>query len=265
MEYISLGVIGDYKDFNIENINYYGLEKRVFKNDDFIQVDIMVEDGKKDICKKAVAHQLTDMIMGTIKNKLLRKVVEQSYKDIYLDEINNIYNYCLQIFSEKEEIIKKIVFDRIQDYLSANDYMNINGFLRFRLRDFIDYMIEISDKGLEKYLIDKDYKEFIQLLRYFVQIQDEKEEVLKIYIEEHGNFKLCDKYDRPFKSIYVDDIMQLALRENMNYEDFLISTLITICPREILIYDKLNNNFSREITELIQAIFDEKVKINYEH
>ena len=55
----------------------------------------------------------------------------------------------------------------------------------------------------------------------------------------------------------------MALKENMNYEDFLISTLITICPKQIIIQDSMETNVSKEIIETIKAIFEDKVHVIY--
>ena len=32
----------------------------------------------------------------------------------------------------------------------------------------------------------------------------------------------------------------MAIKENLNYEDFLISTLLTLCPKKVQILDLLN-------------------------
>ncbi|HBG0360802.1 TPA: hypothetical protein KPE04_003659, partial [Clostridioides difficile] len=52
---------------------------------------------------------------------------------------------------------------------------------------------------------------------------------------------------------------------NLNYEDFLISTLLTLCPKKIEILDLLNNNCSKEIIDTVEAIFENKVSIIMEN
>ena len=52
----------------------------------------------------------------------------------------------------------------------------------------------------------------------------------------------------------------MFIKENLNYEDFLISTLLSLCPNHIIIYDSLQTNSSREIIDTIKAIFEEKVE-----
>ncbi len=263
MKHISLGIMGEYKDLGIQLGNSVGIRKEIKNLDQLLEVDLFVEDPKKEDLKLSLCSELTNMIMNIIKDKVLKKIVQESYKEVYTNELENIYTCSLDLFNEKEKLIQDILFNRIYEYLVNNDYMNINGFLKFRLRDFMEYIIEIKDRGLEDYLVQKDYNEFIELLKYFVQIQEEKIDILKIYIEKNGNFRLCDKHDQALENNYTKDIISLALRENMNYEDFLISALITICPKEIWVYDYLENNMSNEMIRTIEAIFENKVKINY--
>lgn len=263
MKNISLGIMGEYKDLGMKLADSIKISKEIKALDELLEVNIFIDEKKKDECKESICNELSSMVTNIIKDKLLKNIVKESYKDIYKEGLDDIYLCCLNLFNEKENFIKGILFNRIYEYLINDDYININGFVKFRLRDLMDYIIEIRDRGLEEYLLEKDYNEFIGLLKYFVQMQEEKVDVLKIHIETDGNFKFFDKYDRPLESNYTKDIMNVVLKENMNYEDFLISTLITICPKEILIYDKLENNISREIIETIKAIFEGKVVVNY--
>ena len=53
--------------------------------------------------------------------------------------------------------------------------------------------------------------------------------------------------------------MNMIIKENLNYEDFLMSNLLTLCPSKIEIIDSLNNNSSKEIIEIIKSIFGDKV------
>jgi hypothetical protein len=55
--------------------------------------------------------------------------------------------------------------------------------------------------------------------------------------------------------------MRLVIEENMNYEDYLISTLLAICPKKIEILDSLNNELSQLAIKTIQSIFEDKVSV----
>ena len=258
MEHIYLGISNDYKDL----ADVIKLNKSINELEGLIEIDIPVYQDKQQT-KLLICSQLTNFMINTVKNKILKEVVDRSYRNTYLSEIDNIYKCSLDLFNNREKEIKQILFDRMYTYLSDNDYLNINGFIKFRLRDFMDYIIELKDRGFEEYLIEKDYNEFINLLKYFVDVQEEKIDVLKLYIEKDGSFKLYDKNDMNLEETYIEDIFNIALKENMNEEDFLISSLITLCPKQIYIQDNLENNVSKEIIQTINAIFEGRVTVGY--
>ena len=74
----------------------------------------------------------------------------------------------------------------------------------------MNYIVEIRDRGLEEYLLEKDYTEFIGLLKYFVEVQEEKADIIKIFMESDGNFKICDENDKPLENNYTIDVMSFG-------------------------------------------------------
>ena len=95
--------------------------------------------------------------------------------------------------------------------------------------------------------------------------QKEKLELLRIHIKEDNSFILYDKYGNEIDSINDEEIMNIMIKENLNYEDFLMSNLLTLCPGKIEIIDSLNNNSSKEIIEIIKSIFGDKVSYINQH
>ena len=95
--------------------------------------------------------------------------------------------------------------------------------------------------------------------------QKEKLELLRIHIKKDNSFILYDKYGNEIDSINDEEIMNIMIKENLNYEDFLMSNLLTLCPGKIEIIDSLNNNSSKEIIEIIKSIFGDKVSYINQH
>ena len=61
---------------------------------------------------------------------------------------------------------KKQITEKIKEYLDKNDELILDGFINFRLKD---YMLEIEglvDDAVDDFLMEKEYLEFIRLLRY---------------------------------------------------------------------------------------------------
>ena len=77
-------------------------------------------------------------------------------------------------------------------------------------------------------------------------MQEEKIDMLRIHIMSDNSFVLYDEYGNKIRYIDDENIVNMAIKEDLNYEDFLISTLLTLCPKEIQILDELKSDSSRD-------------------
>lgn len=179
-----------------------------------------------------------------VENKILKVLnCEAACKDedsIYcLNRINNIIEKIRQCIGEKQEI-------------------NVDGFITFRLRMLREDIEKIVDKVVEKYMVEKEYEEFVRLLKYFVDIQECKIEKIIISIEAGSHYIIKDEYG---KDLYKDFLKEFTGDENdfdINIEDILISGLITSSPKNIIIYGKRNCN-NKEFLETIKNVFGDRV------
>ena len=121
----------------------------------------------------------------------------------------------------------------LYNYILNNDYIDIEGFVNFRMKEFNKYLFDVADLALEDYLIKKDQDEFISVLKYFIDIQEEKLNLLKVHIKKDNTFILYDELGNKIDSIDDEELINMVIKENLNYEDFLISTLLTLCPKKI--------------------------------
>ena len=211
------------------------LEKEYTYNNDYIEV-VLKNNNKDKIHNEEIVDEIVNLIIDIMENKLLRKYVIKKYSSDSSEEIQKIYMCALNMFKEKYFIIKQSLYEKVYNYIST-----------------------IVDLAWEEYFIKKDQDEFINVLKYFVDIQQEKLELLRIHIKEDNSFILYDKDGNKIDSINDEEIMDMVIEENLNYEDFLMSNLLTLCPGKIEIIDSLNNNSSKEIIEIIKSIFGDKV------
>lgn len=234
------------------------LEKEYTYNKDYIEV-VLKNNSNDRIYNEEIVEEIADLIIDIMENKFLRKYVLKKYSFESSEEIHKIYMCALNLFKEKYFLIKKSLYNKIYDYILNEDYINIEGFVKFRMKEFNNYISTIVDLAWEEYFIKKDQDEFINILKYFVDIQQEKLELLRIHIKEDNSFILYDKDGNEIDSINDEEIMNMVIEENLNYEDFLMSNLLTLCPGKIEIIDSVNNNSSKEIIEIIKSIFGDKV------
>lgn len=261
---IHLSLVQQDKVSAIKFLNNTKLKKKLTYNDDYIDIVISSEDI--DIVhNEEIASEITSLIINIMKDKLLKEYIIKEYSDTYKHDYEYIYTYSLDLFNEKENIIKKSVYTKVYNYILNNDYINIDGFVKFRIKEFTKYLSDVVDVALEEYLIKKDQDEFISVLKYFIDIQEEKLNLLKVHIKRDNTFALYDEYGNKIDSIDDEELINMVIKENLNYEDFLISTLLTLCPKKIEIIDSLKNNSSIEIIDTIKSIFGDRVTCIYQN
>lgn len=218
-------------------------------------------DMKNKLGLEDIGEEVTCLIVNIIKERYLKEHIEKKYKSNYRDELELIYAFSLTVFDRMENMIRDIIMKKAYNYLEEYSYMNIDGFLRFRLKEIYTYLSSISEIGLEKYLEEKEQSEFINVLKYFIDMQESRIDLLIVNILDNGSFKLYDKDGNKVDNIDDEDIISMAIKEDLNYGDFLISTLLALCPNEIKIIDYLNDESSKVVIETIKSIFEERVSI----
>ena len=210
-----------------------------------------------------LCSDITDLIISLIKKRDLKDYIWKTYTNINDNEKSSVYSEALNLFDKKQDFIKETVFNKISDLITQNKDLNLEGFFKFRMKDFVSYISILSDIALEEHLIKRDKKEFLDSLKYFINIQEEKMNLLRIIITKEGHFILSDENGKEIENFNNEEIKNLAMEENLNSEDMLISAIMTLCPKKIEILDKVNNKKSKDIIEVISLLFEGKVTVIY--
>ena len=212
--------------------------------------------------KEQITNKIIELILSILKNKNLKEYISSNYRNLNDEEKDKVYLEAMYLLDKKEPFIINTIYDKVVKFIDIGESLDIDGFFRFRMRDFMVYISIISDIALEEYLIKRDKNQFINTLKYFIESQDSKIDLLIIHIMEDGDFKFYDEYGIEIKN-NTEDMINMILKEDLKYEDFLISTLITLCPKRIEIIDNLKNEVSEEIIQNLKIIFQDNMKITY--
>ncbi len=223
-----------------------------------------------NIFKYCVANALYEYIKLYEEPDILNKMVNYDYYYFDMNERKQIRNN-IKLIMEKEkkqdqdensESYKKklAIIESLIHYLKINSMINLRGFITFRLKNYIIALQDMVEYGVEEFLINKEYNEFIKLLRYFVDIQEAKIDEVHILLEENNKYKLYDQYGKIIDNDYLKMIAAEMVDNEINYEDLLISSLITIAPNKIFIH-RIANLKNPELIKTISRVFVNKVKI----
>ena len=149
------------------------------------------------------------------------------------------------------------------EHLQDNDEMILDGFIRFRLKDFRHELEAAVDRAVDDLLIEKEYSEFIKLLRYFVEVQEPKVEEVHVMMGEDKKYTLLDSSLRIINNDMLEDLAKEISDREISHDDLLISSLITIAPSRITIheFDRIQN---KELLNTINNVFNGRVTMSKE-
>lgn len=215
-----------------------------------------------------IANVVADYIIHSKEAKILEKIIKQEYYYFNPKERKNILELSIKALNEREgfylstsiyQISKKVrIIDKIVNYLENHNKLIIDGFVIFRLKGYIEDLKEAVEAGIEDFMMEKEYNEFIRLLQYFVDVQEPQIQTLHIIVNDHEDYSLLDSNYKLIQNEYLEELSTEFLDGEIKYEDLLISSLITMAPSKIYIHymDKCNN---REIIETIEKVFGNRV------
>jgi putative sporulation protein YtxC len=228
-------------------------------------------DGKRKVdIVRVAAEGLAEYVLTESEPLLLRAIIRKQYRyeaDEYLD---TIIWHCRQLLygnGTPEEIVhsaetrgrrKKKVAQELQAYLEEHASIHLDGYITFRLGAYWEELREIVEYAVDEFVMDKQYQEFISLLRYFVCLQEPKiAEVHLIHVRD-GEFALFDDRHEPIEHRPVDRVVAEMLEAEMNVEDMVVSSLITLSPKQIVIHTRQKD---LQVIRTIEAIFEERVEL----
>lgn len=262
--------------FNKEGIN---IKKQIYETGCNVTIDFDVDivslkdyglEDFKIMFFHYMGNALSDIIVNEIEDSVVQRVLTSEYYYFSASERKTILRH-LKSIQEGEEykygngvtyrISRKAkVLHQIIEYLKENPRINLEGFLRFRLKDYLVELEEHIDKAVEDFFMEKEYYEFIRLLKYFVDIQEAKIDTANVVMGENGKYHLYDKMNRMINNEYLEDLASEMADKDISYDDLLISSLITLAPKQVVIHfeGKINN---KEIVETIKSVFSDRVCI----
>lgn len=262
------------ESFYNEGVN---VEERIYYIDPLYYLDYSIDsasvkeypiDDFINVFKFCIANAICEYIREIEEPNLIQNVISSDYCYFNAMERLEIYRNSLDIlnedtidsfFSKYDNInTKSMILQNLIDYLGSNNELNLSGFILFRLKDYLLELNETVEKAVEDFLVDKEYNEFIKLLKYFVDIQEAKSDVVHVVFDEETKYTLYDKDNRLLNDEHISSVAVEFAESNINQEDLLISALITIAPNDIYIH-KVTSLKSGKMIKTLEKIFPNKI------
>ena len=254
----------DILDYLLNRIQEIDFEELVYSRNKFkIYQNVIIHyQGKED---KDFFYFLSDLITEVILEFYEEKLIKQmlNYNYFYFDEHERvrICDNCIEIMKNDESMQTKsrqrIIENATISYAQEHKYMILDGFVHFRLKEYFSYLDNVIETAVNQFIIEKEYNEFINLLRVYVESKIAGCELLHlIYINGESilldnNKNIVSISDNIFNAKYLSDI-------SFSSNDFALNTLLTLLPEKIEIHLIGEED---EFINTIKLIFDNRVSI----
>lgn len=215
-----------------------------------------------------ISNILYNVVIEKYRKKELFNFLTDTFFFLKQEEIIEVEDIVMKVLKGEENLkddnmvycINKInsIIEKIRECIEENEEINIKGFITFRMKELREDIETIIDKIVEEYMIEKEYKEFVKLLKYFVDIQESKIETINIYINKGGGYVLRDGYGNDIFNDFMKELSECKIDTDAKIEDIIISGLITNAPKQVIIHHK-ENCLNQEFIETIVNVFGERV------
>ncbi len=207
---------------------------------------------------------IADVVVDHLEKKFINRIIKHKYNHFSIDERDIIEEMTVDHLNEsltpdkklgkilrREEIIRQTI-----RYFNKNQDLNVEGFVRFRLKDYIDELKIAVELAVDDFIIEKEYNEFIDLLKYFVDIQEPRIKQANVIKIKNGSFKILDTEGNVINNEYLEGYLADMFDGEVEYEDLLVSALINVAAEKIILH------FKKQDTEAtVRKIFDERVEV----
>lgn len=215
------------------------------------------------ILKTYISNALADYIIRQYEERLITRIINTNFcyfnsaekKEILSRALNIIRNEDKSFINSLFQIRRRnVIIRRLLDYFDNSNSIMLDGFVNFRLKDYIRDLEEVVDKAVDDFLMDREYKEFIRLLRYFVDIQEPKIDTVHVIVGYDNRYTLLDGSKKEITNECIQEYVNEISEGEINYDDLLVSLLITFAPRKVVIH--CNGQFrNKELMETIKNVF----------
>ena len=209
-----------------------------------------------------ISSILSLLVIDELESHFLNRIIIQNYFYFEPVERKQILELCyninstdfLEIFNKKFNALYNCFFN----YLTSKNTLLLKGFTNFRIKPYLSILDDIVIDAVNNFIVEKEYLEFISLLRLYINSQSDGCNIVHIIYSKHEsilldkNKEIISNSNEHFKAKYLSDI-------TFSSNDYTLNSLLTILPKKIYIH--LIDNYIDEFINTIQAVFENRVQI----
>lgn len=208
-----------------------------------------------------IISQVTKLLIEYTKSES-GKYLEENYFYFDEDEFEDIRRTIEEEIANDIKI-QLIIKNKFKEVIENSGLINLNGFIKFRLKFISLYAAQIVEKSIDNYLMKKEYFDFINIIRYITEVEEKDYDMVNVI---YNNNRL-QVYDNSMKKLTYIGTMETSKEldgKSSGYDEAVINTLLSLAPRKIKLHlgkESIDNEEALNTVEVIRQIFSDKLEL----
>lgn len=248
-------LLNELKNIELKNICFSENEFSIYKN-----IIIHYNGNDESLFLSKISSILCFLVIDEVEENLLKRLIVHNYFYFTNKEQEQILSNCFDsmaddfsnIFDKKFNLLYPVFYD----FLSSHKSIVLSGFINFRLKNYLSLLDEVIHSAVNYFVIEKEYLEFISLLKLYINSQSYGCELVHIIFSSNESILLDENKnvitvnDKIFKTKILSDI-------SFSFNDYILNSLLTLLPKKIYIH--LVDGYVDEFINTLQLVFENKV------
>lgn len=242
-----------FDSLNLDSVYFSCLKFKLYDN-----VIIHYTGKNIDLFLQNVSSILSNSIVELFEKSIIYKMLCNNYFYFSHLELKQIFKICNEELEAENDFLKlntlKYAF---YQYFLDNKCLVYEGFIYFRLGEYLKYLDSFIDIAVNKFIVDREYLQFVDVIKSYINSKPADINLIHL-IYKGNNSILLDEYkkvielsDDSLNNPYISDI-------SFSSNDYALNTLLTIIPRKLIIHTLEEND---EFINTLKLIFEKRVEI----
>lgn len=250
-------LLNELESLELDNVCFSYKQFRHYKN-----VIIHYTGKETDLFINKISSILSLLVIDELEEEFFKKILLQNYFYFNFKEREQILNLCFDItandFSSIFDKKFKALFNSFYEFINQNHSIFLTGFTNFKIKRYFSILDDIINEAVNSFIIEKEYLEFISLLKLYINTQTSNCELVHIIYSSSESILLDENKgiittsEELFKAKYLSDI-------SFSSNDYTLNSLLTLIPKKIYIH--LIDNCIDEFIITLQSVFENRIVI----
>lgn len=264
-------------NYLLDNLNKIDLKDVYFschKFNIYNNIFIHYKGTEENLFFSTIANILSFLVLDIYEDSITRNILQKEY--FYFDKfeqsiiLDKFYENRLES-AEDFEIKENILFEAFYNFFKDNKTsvctkLYLKGFITFRLKKYIDELEASIDSSVNQYLIEKEYQEFVSLLKVYINSEGYNSDLVHLFYRNSNKNVDAILLDKD-KNVIDTSINLLSAKYlsdiSFSSSDMILNTLLNLLPRRIFIH--LGDiDDEDEFVCTLEAIFDGRIVVCFD-